>query len=144
MRRVFVAISGLLLLAIVVQVFAAGMGAFDQPRDDDSFAMHRALGNMVIPLLAILAIVAAALAKAPGRLIGLAAAPLGLTVVQILIVVLGRAVAGGKDSDTSGGSLAIPGLHAVNALFMMGVAITVMRRARALAEGSAATPASAG
>jgi hypothetical protein len=143
MRKVFVAICGLLLLAILVQFFFAGMGAFDKPRDDDSFAAHRAFGNMIIPLLSLLLIVAAALAKAPGRLIGLAAVPLGLTILQILIVVLGRAVAGGEDSDTSGGSLVILGLHAVNALIMMGVAGTIMRQARMFAMGTAATPASA-
>lgn len=142
MRRVFVALSGLLLLSLVVQFYFAAVGAFDQPRDDDSFAMHSVVGTMVIPLLSILMTVAAALAKAPGRLIGLAIAPLGLTVVQILIVVLGRAVAGGEDSDTSASSLAILGLHALNALFMMGVAGTVLRQARALAAGAGTTPAS--
>jgi hypothetical protein len=139
MRRVFVALSGLLLLAIVVQFFSAAVGAFDRPRDDDSFAMHSAIGMMIIPLLSVLTTVAAALAKAPGRLIGMSIAPLGLVVVQILIVVLGNAIAGGDDSDTSGAALTVLGLHAINGLLIMGVAGSLLRRARALATASAPT-----
>jgi hypothetical protein len=133
MRRVFVVLSGLLLLAILVQFYFAAVGSFDRPQDDDSFALHSITGMMVIPLLSILTTVAAALARAPGRLIGMALAPLGLVVVQVLIIVVGNAISGGSDEDTGTAGLVVFGLHAVNALLLMGAAAAVLRRARAFA-----------
>jgi hypothetical protein len=133
MRRVYVAVSGLLVLALVAQFYLAAVGAFDRPHDDSSFALHSENGMLVIPVLILLATLAAALARAPGRLIALTIAPLGLLVVQVLIVVLGNAVAGGDQDPTGAAALAILGLHAINGMFMIGVAATVLRRARALA-----------
>jgi hypothetical protein len=133
MRRVFVVLSGLLFLAILAQFYFAAVGAFDRPQDDDSFALHSIVGMMVIPLLSILATVSAALARAPGRLIGLSLAPLGLVVVQVLIIVVGNAISGGSDEDTGAAGLFVFGLHAVNALLVMGAAGAVLRRARAFA-----------
>ncbi|MFJ2031061.1 DUF6220 domain-containing protein [Streptosporangium sp. NPDC087985] len=131
MRKVYVALSGLLLLAIVAQFYFAAVGAFDKPQEDGSFALHSMTGTMVIPVLSLLAIVAAAVARAPGRLIGLTALPLGLLVVQVLIIVLGRAL-NDSTGNTTPASLAILGLHAVNGMAMMGTAGLVLRRARAL------------
>lgn len=133
MRRVFVVLAGLLFLAILVQFYFAAVGAFDRPQDDDSFALHSVTGMMIIPLLSILTAVAAALARAPGRLIGMSLAPLGLVVVQVLIIVVGNVVTGGSDEDTGPAGLFVLGLHAVNALFVMGAAGAVLRRARAFA-----------
>jgi len=133
MRRVYVGLSGLVFLAIVAQFYFAAVGAFDRPQDDDSFALHSITGIMVIPILSILATIAAALARAPGRLIGLTLAPLGLVVVQVLILAVGDAVTGGADENTNAASLAILGLHAVNALLLLGAAATVFRRALAFA-----------
>ena len=75
---------------------------------------------MVIPLLSILATVAAAVARAPGRAIGLAIAPLGLVVVQVLIIAVGKALSDGD--DTTPAALVIYGLHAINGLAIMAVA----------------------
>ncbi|GAA4435373.1 DUF6220 domain-containing protein [Phytohabitans houttuyneae] len=133
MRRVFVVLAGLLFLAILVQFYFAAVGAFDRPQDDDSFALHSVTGMMIIPLLSILTAVAAALARAPGRLIGMSLAPLGLVVVQVLIIVVGNVITGGSDEDTGPAGLFVLGLHAVNALFVMGAAGAVLRRARAFA-----------
>lgn len=133
MRRVFVVLAGLLFLAILAQFYFAAVGAFDRPRDDDSFALHSVVGMMIIPLLSILTGVAAALARAPGRLIGMAFVPLGLVVVQVLIIVVGDVISGGSDEDTGAAGLAVLGLHAVNALLVMGAAGAVLRRARAFA-----------
>ncbi|MGW5666725.1 DUF6220 domain-containing protein [Micromonospora sp. NPDC003776] len=142
MRKVYVGLSALLLLAVLAQFYFAAVGAFAKPQHDDSFALHDITGTMVIPLLSLLATVAAAVARAPGKLIGLSILPLGLVVVQILIVTLGRAVSGGEDTTTPAG-LAILGLHAVNGLAIMAVAGLVFRRARLLAAAAPATkPAS--
>jgi hypothetical protein len=135
MRRVFVVLAGLLFAAILVQFYLAAVGAFDRPQDDDSFALHSITGMMIIPLLAILTTVAAALARAPGRLIGMSLAPLGLVVVQVLIIVIGNVISGGSDEDTGAAGLVVFGLHAVNALLLMGAAGAVLRQARAFATG---------
>src|SRR5204862_158317 len=81
MRRVFFVLAGLLLAAVVVQFYFAAVGAFAKPQDDRSFALHDLNGMLVIPLLSLLATAAAALARAPGRLVGLAVAPGGLVAV---------------------------------------------------------------
>lgn len=130
MRRVYVVLVGLLLASGALQFYFAAVGAFTKPQTDDSFALHSVNGMMVFPLLAILAIVAAALAKAPGRLIGLTAAPLGLLFVQVLIIVLGNVIGGATEQKSTPVSLAILGLHAINGMIIMGVTGTVMRRAR--------------
>lgn len=132
MRRVFFVLAGLLLAAVVVQFYFAAVGAFAKPQDDRSFALHDLNGMLVIPLLSLLAIAAAALARAPGRLIGLAALPLGLVAVQVFIVTLGRAV-GGTDDRTTPAGLAILGLHAVVGLATMAAAGLILRRARLFA-----------
>jgi Family of unknown function (DUF6220) len=142
MRRVFVILASLLLVAVVAQFYLAAVGAFAKPQDDRSFALHDLNGMMIMPLLSVLATVAAALAKAPGRLIGLAIVPFGLVIVQVLIVELGRAVSGTEDTTTPA-SLAILGLHAINGLATMAVAGIVVRRARLLASARAGATSSA-
>jgi hypothetical protein len=133
MRKVYVGLSVLLLVALLAQFYLAAVGAFTRPQTDDSFALHDLNGMMIVPLLSVLATIAAAVARAPGRLIGLTIAPLGLVVVQVLIVVVGRAFNDtGGDSTTPVG-LAILGLHAINGMAMLGVAGVVLRRARELA-----------
>jgi len=128
MRRIYLVLTALLLLAVVAQFYFAGVGAFDKPRDDSSFALHSVNGMLVIPALSILATIVAALARAPGRLIALSIAPFGLVVVQMLINIVG----GSSDDRTGAGNLAVLGLHAVNGLFIMAVAGVLVRRARAL------------
>lgn len=134
MRMVYVVLARLLGVAVFAQFFFAAVGAFDRPPEDGSFALHSVNGMVVIPLLSIVATVVAVLAKAPGRLVGMTALPLGLVLVQVLIIVLGNAVTGGAESDTSPVSLAIFGLHAVNGLLTLGVAEHIGRQASALAK----------
>ena len=142
MRRVFMVLAGLLVLAVVAQFYLAAVGAFARPQDDRSYALHDLNGMVIIPLLSLLATAAAALAKAPGRLIGLAILPLGLVIVQLFIVILGRAVS--PDDHTTPAGLAILGLHAINGLATMAVAGLVLRRARLLATAANAAIPGAG
>ncbi|MFF4777095.1 DUF6220 domain-containing protein [Microtetraspora fusca] len=139
MRRVYVALAGLQLLAVLAQFYFAGIGAFDKPQADDSYGLHATLGMMVIPVLSLVVTVVATLAKAPGRLIGLSILPLGLVVVQMLIIILGRAL-NDSTGNTTAGSLAVLGLHAVNGLAIMGVAGQVLAGARRLASADGAAP----
>jgi hypothetical protein len=132
MRRIFVVVSTVLLLSTIVQFYLAAVGALTRPPTDDSFALHSLNGMAVIPALSVLATIAAALARAPGRVIGLAILPAGLVVVQVLIIAVNDAFADGIGRSTTVG-LAIGGLHAIGGLAVMGASGAVMRRARALA-----------
>jgi hypothetical protein len=132
MRKVYCGLAGLMLLSVVAQFYFAAVGGFTKPATDDAYALHSVNGMMIIPALSILATIAAALARLPGRQIGLTILPLGLVVVQMLIVGVGSAL---NDSDagdaTTTGSLIILGLHGLNGLAIMGVAGTVFSGALA-------------
>ncbi len=124
MRKAFTGLAILLLLAIVAQFFLAASGAFDTAPNDESFQPHRVLGYGVL-LLAVLLTIVAAVARVPGRLIGMAGLVAGLTVLQSLI----RAIAGAFGETTAAGALVF-GLHAVNALVIIAVTMRIVRKAR--------------
>jgi hypothetical protein len=54
-RRAYVALAGLMVLAVVAQFYFAAVGAFAKPQDDQSFALHLMGGMMIIPVLSLLA-----------------------------------------------------------------------------------------
>ncbi|GII29284.1 DUF6220 domain-containing protein [Planotetraspora mira] len=137
MRKVYLGLAGLMLAAVMVQWYLAAVGAFDKPQEDDSFALHSMNGMMIIPILSLLATVAAALSKAPGRTIGLTILPLGLIIVQVLIIALGNAL-NDSSGNTTPASLAVLGLHAINGMAIAAVSAMVFRQARRLAMGTAA------
>ncbi|WP_067140969.1 DUF6220 domain-containing protein [Microtetraspora malaysiensis] len=139
MRRIYVALAGLQLIAVLAQFYFAGIGAFDRPQTSDSYELHATLGMMAIPVLSLVITVVATLVKAPGRLIGLSILPLGLVVVQMIIIMLGRALNDGT-GNTTAASLAVFGLHAINGLAIMAVAGRVLAGARRLASADGATP----
>lgn len=150
MRKLYVVFAGLLLLAVVAQFYLAAVGAFDTAPNDESFAPHRSLGY-VIMVLALLAIVVAAVARVPPRLIGLTSLIAGLVVIQSLIRVVAEALGESGDTTTAAGRLVF-GMHALNGLAILAAAASVFRGARALASsdptivsarmpGAAASPA---
>lgn len=141
MRKVYAAVAGLMLVAAIVQIYLAAVGAFDKPQDDSSFILHSMNGSMVIPVLSLVATAAAAAAKAPGRLIGLTILPVGLIIVQSLIIGLGS-LFDDSAGNTTAASLVILGFHAVNGMLIIGVCEVVFRRARQLAWPKPATEAS--
>ncbi|MFI6784931.1 DUF6220 domain-containing protein [Micromonospora sp. NPDC050276] len=132
MRKALVIITAVLLVAFVVQFVFAAVGAFTKPAGDGAYALHSVNGMVVIPILTLLTALIAALAKAPGRLVGLALVPIGLVVVQALIAMLANAF-----TDASGVStplsLTIGGLHALNGIIVVHVVVGVHRAARKLA-----------
>jgi hypothetical protein len=136
LRRVFALLATLLVLVVVAQFFLAASGAFDTAPNDESFRPHRALGYVIFLLPVVMTIVAA-LARMPGRLIGMAALVAGLTVVQVVIAMLARAFDDTGGTSTTAGKLVF-GLHAVNGLIILAVAGTVARRARALSRPAVA------
>ena len=62
----FVVVSTLLAAATVLQLYLAGVGVFSDPTDG-LFAVHGWNGRIVLPLLVLLTILFAALAKAGKR-----------------------------------------------------------------------------
>ena len=136
MRRVLAILAALLVLLLVVQFFLAASGAFDPAPNDESFQSHRGLGYGII-LFAIMLTIVAALARMPGRLIGMTGLVAGLSVVQILIGVLANALNDTGDTSTTAGKLVF-GLHAVNGLIIVSVAMNVTRQARALSRSAVA------
>jgi len=137
MRRDYPVLAGLLLFAVLAQFYFAAVGAFAHPQTDRSYALHSVTGTILIPALSVLATIAAALARAPRRLVALSLAPLGLVVVQVLIIVAGFGLTGSTEDRTTPVGLAVLGLHALGGLATMGVAATVFSRALRFARSPA-------
>ncbi|GAA3831225.1 DUF6220 domain-containing protein [Streptomyces chiangmaiensis] len=136
MHKTIAGLAAVLMLAIVVQFFLAGSGAFDTAPNDESFGPHRALGYMIV-LLALLTTLTAALARIPGRLVGMTGLLAGLGIAQPVIAIIAKAF--GDTGDTTTAGQLVFGLHAVNGLIMMGVAGRILRQARELSNSSAST-----
>lgn len=137
MRKVFAGLAGLLMLVIVVQFFLAGSGAFSSEPTEEAFRPHRALGYVIV-LLAILLTLIGAFSGLPGRVIGMSGLVIGLAILQPIIAIVANALS--DEGDTSTVSQLVFGLHAVNALVIMGVLRQVMLQARELS-APAKTPA---
>lgn len=136
MRKVFLVLAGLMMAATGLLIFLAGVGAFDAAPRVESFEPHRLLGRGLF-VVSLLAIGAAALARLPGRVVGLTALVAGLVLLQSVIAAVARGF-----EDAGGAATAanvVFGLHAVNGLITIGVARSVFLRARELA--GAARPA---
>ncbi|MFG3421083.1 DUF6220 domain-containing protein [Micromonospora sp. NPDC049460] len=132
MRKAFVIVSALSLAAFALQFIFAAVGAFTKPAGDDAFALHSVTGTAVIPVLTLLTILFAVLAKAPGRTVGLAVLPLGLVVLQALIAALANGSTDAAGVSTPFG-LTIAGLHALNGIIAVHVVVSVHQTARKLA-----------
>jgi hypothetical protein len=139
MRKAFVIVSTLLLASFVLQFVFAAVGAFTKPAGDGAYTLHSVNGIVVIPALTLFTTFFAALARAPGRLIGLAILPLGLVVVQALIAALANAFTDAAGASTPLG-LIIAGLHALNGIVAVHVVVSVQRGARKLASVQRAAP----
>ncbi|MFD0788554.1 DUF6220 domain-containing protein, partial [Micromonospora azadirachtae] len=100
MRKTLVVVSLLLLVAFALQFVFAAVGAFTKPADDGAYSLHSINGMAVIPVLTLLTILLAVLAKAPGRLIGLAVLPLGLVVLQALLAMFANAFTDAAGAST--------------------------------------------
>ena len=91
------------------------------------FIIHGINGQMIIPLIALLLVVASFFAKIPGA-VKWAALVLLLVVVQVLLGMFGPAIP------------ALGALHGLNALVLFSVAIYTARRARTAATSPAVEP----
>ncbi|HEY3001878.1 MAG TPA: DUF6220 domain-containing protein [Kribbellaceae bacterium] len=135
MRKAFVVTSALVLVAVLAQFYFAGVGAFTRPATTDAWTAHRA-GAVAIMALALLNTAVAALARAGGRIVALAALPVGLVLVQYVLIAVSGALGGSADERT-GAPLYVAALHALNGLAVLGAAFAGLRNARRLAARAA-------
>jgi hypothetical protein len=140
MRKAFVGLAALLMIALVLQFFLAASGAFDTAPNDEAFKPHRSLGLLSV-LLAVVVTVFAAAARLPGRLIGLSALVIGLGVLQPVIAAIAKSFGDAGETTTAGKF--VFGLHAINGLAMMLVTRTVLMGARSLPPSGGAPAAAA-
>jgi hypothetical protein len=138
MRKVFAGLATLLMLVVVVQFFLAASGAFNTAPHDESFQPHRAMGSVIL-LIAVLTTIAAALARVPGRLIGMAGLVAGLAVVQAIIAAVAKAF-----GETATAGQLVFGLHAINGLVIVALIGRIIRQARALSKSAVSTGNAAG
>ncbi|MFI0941801.1 DUF6220 domain-containing protein [Streptomyces sp. NPDC021020] len=145
MRKVFLVLCVLLLVAIGVQFYLAGVAVFTKPQTDSTFDAHKVNGEMIILPLAVVATVVGAVAKVPRKLIGTTFLIALLVPVQVLINTIG-----GRDDDRSStAGTVIMGFHVINGLIILMVARAAFDGARALMRSGAdrqpaATPAAPG
>ena len=133
MRKVHFVLSALILAAVVLQFYLAGVGVFSMP-EDELFDLHTTNGRIVLPVLILLNIPAAALAR--GRTLRFALGLVGLLALQTVIFVIAIVTTGSnpfEDVVITPVGTAILSLHAVNGLVILGVAVLQARRAYALA-----------
>jgi hypothetical protein len=134
MRRALVGCAVAQIVVVILQFYLSTFGAFQMPRPTGSEAaaigLHAANGLFVIPAVSLAATVVAALAKVPGRLIALCAAPLMLSAVQMLVVFPLAGLAGATADDTPLASLFVYGLHALVGLGQLWAVIVGYRAVR--------------
>ncbi|WP_210479176.1 DUF6220 domain-containing protein [Naasia sp. SYSU D00948] len=154
MRKVFFVVTILLTAATALQIYFAAMGVFSVP-DDHLFGIHATNGRIVLPILVLLTILTAALARAGKRTIWLSVIVLGLLILQTLIFIIGGMVfgIGPESTEIPLAATLFISLHGLNGLAIIALSATLMNRARRLvktgdtgrpsAPGAAATTAPA-
>ena len=134
MRKVFFVVTILLTAATALQIYFAAMGVFSVP-EEHLFGIHGTNGRIVLPILVLLTILTAALAKAGKRTILLSVLVFGLLVLQTLIFIIGGAIFGVEPESTEiplAATLFIS-LHGLNGLAIIALSSVLMMRARRLA-----------
>ncbi|MCC3326153.1 DUF6220 domain-containing protein [Nocardia abscessus] len=131
MKRAFTGLAALLLLAVIAQFYLAASGAYDTAPVEESFQPHRTLGYVIL-VFALVLTIAAAIARMPRRLVGLAGLVTGLVIGQSVIREVARSIGDGA----SGGNLVF-GVHAINGLVIIGVIGMIVRQSRKIARQSA-------
>ncbi len=87
MRKVFSIVTILVVIAVVLQFYFAGMGVFSVP-DEGLFGIHGPAGRIVLPILFLLSPITAAIARAGKRTIWLTVIAILLLALQTVIFIL--------------------------------------------------------
>ena len=120
-RQAYVYGIWLLLAAIIVQFFLAGLGALDS----SAFWVWHVTNGSVVALLPLVLVAVGAYGRVPGRTLWLTAGVFGLVVLQSVLIGPYRAAA-------TGWVRAIAGLHVVNGLLVFWVILKLVERATQL------------
>jgi hypothetical protein len=131
-RKVFLVVAILLMVDIALQFYFAAVGVFGPgSTNDEQFVLHATNGRIILPLLCLLVIAAAALARAGGRTIGLSVVPLVLVLFQTVLFILGSLTGTTEEEPTFAGSIVL-GFHALIGMAAFGTASILAQRARRL------------
>jgi hypothetical protein len=129
MRSTYRVLAMLIAVGVVLQAAFIAWGLFavvhntddgeifDKNTDNAGFVTHAAVGDTVIPLLALLLLIISFFARIPGG-VKWAAITFGVVVLQVLLAFLGHALP------------LIGLLHGINAFALAAVASVAMRQAR--------------
>ena len=145
MRKLFLAVAWLFTAAVVLQLYFAAVGVFSNP-EDELFSWHGINGRIVLPILALLLIVSAALARAGKRTIWLSVLPLVLILFQTVLFILTGVIFGLDEASHAAPPLAATlflSLHGVNGAAILLVGVLLVVRARRLDREGAPVRASA-
>ena len=123
LATLYAVVASILVVGLVLQVFLAGLGVFDDPT---FFLTHRDTGY-TLEAVAFFVIVFAAIARAGRAQIGIAALIFGLFLLQSVFVAV-------RES-----SPAVAALHPVNGFLILLLSIVIARRAWAFARATRST-----
>lgn len=134
MRKFYSVFSMVVVLGIVTQFYLAGVGLFSH-QEEAGFAAHAANGRMVLPILFILSLIFAAIAKEGKRTIWFTALAILLLAFQTIIFILTGLIFGlGPESqNVPFAAVMVVSLHVVNGLAVLFTASVIARRAFLLA-----------
>ena len=126
-RRLFVYGTWAMLVLVIGQFVAAGFGVFalfgpnpDGPKGTSFLMYHAGIGPAIVFLLALVMVALGFIGRLPWRMTGLAAAFIGLVILQSLLLVPYHLAA---DSAAWTPYRFISGLHVVNALVIFWLAL---------------------
>lgn len=134
MRKLFLIVAVLFTAAVVVQLYFAAVGVFSDP-EDELFSWHGTNGRIVLPILAILLIVSAALARAGKRTIWLSVLPLVLILFQTVLFILTGVLFGLDETSHAAPPLDATlflSLHGLNGAAILLLGVLLVARARRL------------
>lgn len=139
MRKVLVWFTIIQLALVLLQFYLATFGAFERPvpavgSEDAAIGWHAMNGFTVMPLVSLITVIVAAIARAPGRVTLYCAAPLVAMLLQLGLFEL-AALTGASETKTGTAGLVILGFHAIVGVVMLGAAILAWRGAQAHAKG---------
>lgn len=145
MRKIFLAIAALMSVDVLAQLYLAGVGAFNiggrGATFDDGFALHATNGRMIMPAVALLLVLAAALARAGRSTVWLAVVNLVLIAfVQSFTILVPMMLAGSTLDRMSDAAVWGAAIHPVTGLAIIILSNVVLTRAvRLVRQGRATT-----
>ena len=130
MRKVFSIASILAVIAVVLQFYFAGIGVFSPP-EEELFAIHGTAGRIALPILFILSLITAAIARAGRRTIWMTVIAILLLALQTVLFILTGAIfnVGPESAEVPLAATLMVSLHVLNGLAILGLTASIARRA---------------